>query len=369
MQVNPFQYTGVVTEQAFVPRGAVSNILQEHFESRQNLLVQGARRMGKTSVIMRTFTELQAQKQCFFLHVDFYGVSTLEGVRDKLLRGIEQLPLEAQLKKKLEEPFQRLTGFQAFGFGVNWRRDTREVLLEDILGFLPKINAVRPLAVFFDEFQDLLNLPSAREVLGRLRSEIQQQPNVFYLFAGSDQIPLREIFFIEKSPFFKSAAVTEVGPIAREDFVPWLTQRFEEGDRSVKKEIWEPIFDAVYDVPGDIQHFCHTLWTLSRVGDLIDEPACDRAVQYLLDMQEKTFEDFWRLLAENQKRLLRGLAQTPEAGHTTAAFLRRTGINSSAASSKALEAMLNKGALWHPGEQVAFTNPFLRLWLLRRSEL
>ena len=365
MSENPFQYTGVVSERAFVAREGVARVLRDHFASRQNLLVQGARRMGKTSVIMRTFTALQERKQCFFLHVDFYGVSTLEGVRDKLLRGIEQLPLGAQLRKKLEEPFQRMTGFQAFGFGVNWQREQREVILEDILGLLPRINAVRPLAVFFDEFQDLLHLPTAREVLGRLRSEIQQQPEVFYLFAGSDQVPLREIFFIEKSPFFKSAAVTEVGPIAREEFIPWLEARFVDGGRTVEAVIWGPLFDWVYDVPGDVQHFCHTLWTLSRPGDTIGEAACNAAVQYLLDMQQKTFEDFWRLLAENQKRLLRGLAEHRELGHTSAEFLKKTGINSSAASSKALDAMLQKGALWYLDDRPAFTNPFLRLWLLR----
>ena len=364
---NPFQYTGIASKEFYLHRDEIEASLLEHFESRQNLLVQGPRRMGKTSAILNTFSDLQENNKCLFVHVDFYGVTSVEGVRDKIMFAIDQLPVRTRLRKELEKKLKNTTGATAFGFGLNWSGQQRETLLEDVLSVLAEFGAQKPLAVFFDEFQSLLDAAEAEEILGRLRSEIQKQPDVFYVYAGSDRPRLREIFFLEKSPFFKSAALLEVGSIDRKKFIPWLENRFATGQRTVDPRIWLPLFDLTEDVPGDIQHICHTLWTLSESGDHVDENRWGEAINYLLDMQQKGFIDFWSVISKNQRKLLRGLALYPEQGHSSAAFIKNTGLSSSSASSKALEVMLSRGALWRIGDRLAFSNPFMRLWIMRQE--
>ena len=363
---NPFQYTGLVDNEYYLPRGDIEKELQLQFESRQNLLVQGPRRMGKSSAIIHTFSKLQKAKKCYFIHADFYGIETLNGVRDKIFMAMEQLPLAAQLRKQLEKA-GTLTGASAFGFGLSWTGQQRETLLEDALNLFAKIGKSRPLVVFFDEFQSLLDAKESSEILGRLRSEIQKQPHVFYLYAGSDRIRLRDIFFLESSPFFKSAALFEIGPIDRGAFIPWLEERFAQGNRSIGPAIWAPLFDLMQDVPGDIQHFCHALWNSSDPGDHIDDTICEKATVHLLNMQEKSFIDFWNMLSGNQRKLLRGLALRPDLGHSSSAFLEQARLSSSSAASKALNAMLTRGALWKAGPNLAFSNPFLKLWILRNE--
>jgi len=41
--------------------------------------------------------------------------------------------------------------------------------------------------------------------------------------------------------------------------------------------------------------------------------------------------------------------------------------NSSSASSKALEVMLSRVALWRIGDRLAFSNPFMRLWIMQQE--
>ncbi len=363
---NPFQYTGLVDNEYYLSRTGIEKELQLQFESRQNLLVQGPRRMGKSSAIIHTFSKLQKARKCYFVHTDFYGIETLNGVRDKLFMAMEQLPLSVQLRKQLEKAGP-LTGASAFGFGLSWTGQQRENLLEDALNLFAKIGKSHPLVVFFDEFQSLLEAKESSEILGRLRSEIQKQPDVFYLYAGSDRIRLRDIFFLERSPFFKSAALLEVGSIDRKDFIPWLEKRFAQGKRTIDPTIWPPLFDLMQDVPGDIQHFCHALWDSSKPGDPIADSTCEKATVYLLDMQEKSFIDFWNMLSGNQQKFLRGLALRPGLGHSSNAFLEQAGLSSSSAASKALNAMLSRGALWKAGSSIAFSNPFLKLWILRNE--
>jgi len=366
---NPFQYSGVAQKAAYLPRAEIEKQLQEYARSGQNLLVQGPRRVGKTSVVSNTFEDLQRKKKCYFLKADFFGVSSLKGVRDILARALDQLPLTAQLKRKLGSQVSKITGMSAFGFGVNWRGSRREQMIEDILEMFAEINRARPLVVFFDEFQSLLDMANADEVLGRLRSEIQRQSDVFYIFAGSDRTRLREIFFVENGPFLKSAALLEVGFIERETFIPWLEERFEGGKRKVDASIWAPLFDLANDVPGDVQQFCHALWLKSDRGVRIDAQLVEEALNYLVNMQENAFVDFWNFLTENQRRLLRGVATMPDEGHTSRAFLEWAQLSSSSASSKAMDAMLKRGALWRAGERLAFSNPVMKLWILRRESL
>jgi len=364
---NPFQYSGVAQSGSYVRRGDIEARLLEYAKSRQNLLVQGPRRMGKTSVVTRTFEEWQREKKCYFLKADFFGVSSLKGVRDILARALDKLPLTAQLRRKLSSQAPKVTAMSAFGFGVAWRGSQREQLVEDLLEVFAQINESRPLVVFFDEFQSLLDMPHASEALGRLRSEIQRQPSVFYVFAGSDRARLREIFFVEGGPFLKSAAMLEVGFIERERFVPWLEGRFAEGGREVDPSVWGPLLDLANDVPGDVQQFCHALWVNSQPGEVIGPRQVERALDYLVDMQANAFVDFWNFLTENQRRLLRGVASLPGDGHTSRAFLEWTQLSSSSASSKAMDAMAKRGALWRAGERYAFSNPVMKLWILKRE--
>lgn len=366
---NPFQYTGLVGKTAYLHRTEIEKALLNYFETRQNLLVQGPRRMGKTSAIINTFSGLQEKKKCYFLHVDFYGITSIDGIRDKFLFALKQIPLPVRFRKELGKTLGTITGASAFGFGLNWAGNQRENLLEDLLSVFAEINAKKPLVVFFDEFQSLLDAENAPEIFGRLRSEIQKQPDVFYIYAGSDRPRLREIFFLEKTPFFKSAALMEVGSISRKEFIPWLEKHFAEGQRTVDPLIWPPLFDLVCDIPGDIQHFCHTLWTLSEPGDHIDDTACREATKYLLDMQQKSFIDFWNILPRNQQKVLQGLALHPGLGHTSADFLKKAALSSSSASSKALNALLARGSIWQAGKQFAFANPFLRLWIMQQQPI
>ena len=78
----------------------------------------------------------------------------------------------------------------------------------------------KPLTVFFDEFQDIVeNLEErdARHLLGVLRGEIQRHAKVAYIFAGSARSSMLEIFTGERSHFYQSATIQDIGPIPEAD--------------------------------------------------------------------------------------------------------------------------------------------------------
>ncbi|MEO0510002.1 MAG: ATP-binding protein [Verrucomicrobiota bacterium] len=362
---NPFHYTSLVSEDAAAPRPDLETALLTYFKSRQNLLVQGPRRTGKTSLIVDTFRRLEEKKKCWLVEADFFGVQDRQRVIEKLHRAIGRMPLASGLRVKVQEVLGQLREFGFGGFKAGWHGNAKG--LEDLLELFDAINKNRPVVVFFDEFQALTEIDDAADVLGSMRSVIQKQPDVFYLFAGSDQNSLRQMFFVEKNPFLKSVSVLEVGPIQRNEFILWLVQRFEAGKRTVEPTVWEPLFDLVDDIPGDVQQVCHGLWEASAPGQTIGLELLEATLDGIAAMQDTSFHDLWSVLATNQKRLLSGIAQMPGVGHTSADFRKRIGIDSTATASRAMDAMLDKGVLWRSGDKVVFSNPFLRYWLLKQD--
>ena len=84
---------------------------------------------------------------------------------------------------------------------------------------LSKITSkTNPFVVVFDEFQDILNLKDAREVLALLRSKVQFQTDIAYVFAGSIRNKMDSIFNNPDSAFFKSAIPIHVGSLDKNTF-------------------------------------------------------------------------------------------------------------------------------------------------------
>ena len=97
----------------------------------------------------------------------------------------------------------------------------------------------RPLVVFFDEFQEIVeNLEEreSRHLLGVLRAEIQRHTRVAYLFAGSARGSMLELFTAERSHFYQSATILDVGPIPQADMAKFFKKQFARGKRELSAD-------------------------------------------------------------------------------------------------------------------------------------
>jgi hypothetical protein len=134
----------------------------------------------------------------------------------------------------------------------------------------------RPLVVFFDEFQDIVeNLEdrAASHLLGVLRGEIQRHNRVAYIFAGSARGSMLDLFTAETSHFYQSATILEVGPIPRGDMSAFLVEQFARGERKLEPDILQAIFALAGDSPSDQQQFSYHLWTQSTPGHMAIMPS------------------------------------------------------------------------------------------------
>ncbi len=346
--MNPFKIDGIVDGVDYMPRKESEELLKYHKAGR-NVLIRGPRRTGKSSLVINTFQKVK----CQFVRVDFWGVKTESKAVEKIARALEPF------SKKLP----MLSGFNVAGVGLQWKSPEALSSVEDLLRVMPDLHKKNPVVVFFDEFQSLLDLPDSDQFLGALRSEIQAQPEVQYVFAGSNQNRLMEIFYSQRSPFFKSAALMEVGSLEHDAFIEWLEAKFAETDRSVDPKLWGPIFDLSHAIPGDVQDVCYHLWNDLEEGERVTAKRFGETLQRVLHERASGYEGMWNMLTDNQQKIAMGLARYREDKYTSNEFMQLSGATSPASVKRGIEALESKGLIWMSSKLWIFSDPFFALWI------
>src|SRR3989338_11306072 len=97
-------------------------------------------------------------------------------------------------------------------------------------------------------------------MLALLRGKIQFHGNTPYIFAGSIQNKMDEIFNDPDSAFFKSAISLSVGPLQKDQFGSFLRDKFAIGKRKIDFDTLERILEIADQIPGDAQQLCEAIW-------------------------------------------------------------------------------------------------------------
>jgi len=236
-----------------------------------------------------------------------------------------------------------------------------------VLDLIESLAQKKRFVVVFDEFQDILKINDAVEAIALLRSKIQFHSNIPYVFVGSIRHKMDEIFIDPDSPFFKSAVLVAVGPLAETEFKGYIIKRFRNGGRRIKDDILDRIFEIAGNIAGDIQQFCSALWTISNTGDSIGQDYIPKALELIFARESKVYEADIDTISEQQFICLVGIARYGGKELTGSRFLMKIGIPSSASVLKALERLIKLRIIFKSGREYKFTNPFFRAWLLCRQ--
>jgi hypothetical protein len=333
--------------------------------------LQGERRTGKTSLIYEAVRQLKKRS---ILYIDLLETKDTDDLCKRMVKSIisreQQSGLLDKILRKLAQlrptvSIDPLTGEPAISLdaAVTLQPDS----IDGILNLVSGIHKRKALVVMFDEFQDILNLRSSKETLAALRSKIQFQGNIPYVFAGSVRNQMHSIFSSPDSPFFKSAIPIEVGPLDREQFKGFLKKKFSAGKRTMDNDVLETGFEIADNLPGDIQQYCGALWDTTSDKDHIDKQAIPEAMHLIFSRESKGYESVLVQLTAHQLRCLVGLARFGGASPFSGAFLQGVGISSPSSVKKALHRLVQLKVIYRHSGEFKFVNPFLRAWLLWKN--
>ena len=368
--MNPFQYGCVVGGENFCPRPELERQLREFAESGQNLVIQGARRMGKTSLVQHAIGGMRRMR---LVYVDLYGIRSVADFCARAMKGVAKASGEISFLKKAVRLAFRLRPVIAIDphdgsttISVDARAAAEPDSLGQVMAMLARLAEDGRVCIVFDEFQDILRLENARGVLAEMRSTIQFQSDTPYFFTGSVRNEMMSIFDDADSPFFKSALTFAVEEIEPASFMRFLAGRFRKGDRRIGNAVLSRILRFADGVAGDVQEFCEALWETTEPGAEITSDDFDKAFRLLFSRELGGYEAILERLTPGQNSVLRTMAVHGGAQPYSHEFASLAGRSTSSIR-RIVDRLVSDHILFLRKRAYRFSNPFFREWLARQG--
>lgn len=199
----------------FIDRKKHLPIFRAYLENNQHVMIKAPRRFGKTSLIKQVF---EHEKSFNYIYVDLRRATNLTSLANQILEkaysfaGVENFM--EQFKKSITGLLKTIQSIKIDDIGEitlqhleNGVKDEREYFLHS-LDVVEKISLKKELNIKFvlDEFQDILRI-SDDFILEQMRSVIQHHEAVTYVFLGSIESIMTNIFSSKASPFFHFARI------------------------------------------------------------------------------------------------------------------------------------------------------------------
>ena len=368
--MEPFKFGCIVKGGHYCPRPELEAQLRRYLEAGQNVVLQGERRMGKSSLVVKVVGGMRGTG---LLYVDLLGISTTSDFCRRVVDGIVELDRSRSFLRKTAALLSSLRPLVVLDRDTglpNISIDARSAAGPDGVGAVMSMVAAhareRKICAVFDEFQDVLDLPDSKQVLAEMRARVQFMSETPFVFLGSVRNRMHEIFSHPSSPFFKSALEIGVGEIDPSAFAGFLAARFAKADRVPDKAFLTGVLETIGGVPGDMQELCDALWSVTKPGGRVDAGALDAAYEYVFAHEGGSYETYWKTFSPQQRRVLRALASCGGKHVSSSAFFEAAGVYNASSVKKALSRLETIGHVYRFRDEFKFSNPFFREWLRRK---
>ena len=229
--------------------------------------------MGKTGLIRHVFYRLkELQPDIVTFYLDIYSTQSL-GDFVRLFAGTVLGQLDSAPQKALSRisrfvrscrpvfTFDELTGLPKVTIDVAPAEE--ENTLKEIFEYLG--SSEKRYYVAIDEFQQIAEYQE-KGVEALLRSHIQFLPNVNFIFAGSRQHLMQEMFTSSKRPFYQSTQLLTIGPILQDEYACFATGHFAAHGVKLPQEVFNTIYEKYEGHTWYVQCLLNRLYGYDHIG-------------------------------------------------------------------------------------------------------
>jgi AAA+ ATPase superfamily predicted ATPase len=365
MKKNPFKFGTVVDGPYFTDREDELIRIDSFLKSENHLILISPRRVGKTSLIRKVINESAR----YYIFLDMQLILSSEDFASQLLKRVYRLYPVQKLKSYLKSfrlipvvTINPVTGETEISF----KPGSKEFIpLEDVLNLIEKLGTEKnKIIVVLDEFQEIFRIGSGLDRF--LRSVLQNHKNINYVFMGSSESMIREIFERKNSPFYRFGSLMTLGKIGQDKFMQFLNERFAViSDKD--KELSEDILKITDSHPYYTQQLAFTVWELlMHSGYSID--IVKIATDDIIRSHDNDYERLWNSLNRTDMMVLTGMSLS-DISPLSDEFSRLYGTGASSTVFSTLQRLAKKGMLVKEASVYKIDDPFFKRWIVfRRSE-
>ncbi len=306
---NPFLTSGYYGPDYFCDRKNETAQLLNSIRNGQNVTLTSIRRIGKTGLMKHLFYQLPDNWRA--IYVDILSTENLSQFLNILTTAIlNAVPEKEGLGRKIWAfvkslrpviGFDPLTNMPQASFEL--RRTDTEMHIHSIMQFLEKQDF--NIVIGIDEFQQIIRYPE-NNVDAWLRSIIQHMNNVRFVFSGSQQHLINELFNMPSQPFYRSTVMQRIDKIDALAYRNFISHWFRKSGKEIPDEIIDEMLEWSCLHTYYVQLICNRVFATGRkkiTSDIWKEEAFK-----LLKEQEPVFFNYRNMLTQPQWQLLKAVA-------------------------------------------------------------
>ena len=366
---NPFLVYGYEGPHYFCDREEETRKLVSALENGRNVTLAAPRRIGKTGLIHNVFHQVRNSgddiiciyvdifpTRCLADFVHLLGKAVFEAVQsqgERLLSKVMTLLGSCRPAISIDP----LTGSP--NFSIDIAPSMEEKTLSDIFDCLEKSDT--PVYIAIDEFQQVASYPeSGTEAM--LRSRIQFMHNVHFIFSGSQQHLIYEMFLSAKRPFYNSTQIMTLTTIPMESYYKFAENLFAERGRTIDETQFKFIYDSFEGHTWYVQTILNRLYESG--GDVTEREQVTDAIRTIVRENTMVYQNTIAMLPDKQLQVLKALAKegktaTPNKG----SFIQKYSLKAASSVSSALTSLVDKELVYRSQEGYSVYDRFMEIWL------
>ena len=258
---NPFKYGVRVSGSSFFDRVKVKRAMLNTLDGGSNIVLYGPRRYGKSSLVGELLNDLR-RRGTACAELNLMDIASLDDFIAKYARAVyrELAPVTGALSQ-VAGLFKRITptvsiddeGKPELKFTISSARAGIDAL-RDVLELPAKLCARgQRMVIALDEFQEVSDLGLGPQFERTMRSIVERQTNVSYVFLGSKSHLIERMFSAKSRPFYNAAQKFLLKRPPADESASFLIDRFKSSGLALATPLADEMVRRVDNVPYYLQ--------------------------------------------------------------------------------------------------------------------
>jgi AAA+ ATPase superfamily predicted ATPase len=366
---NPFLVAGYYSPEYFCDRETETAKIISALENGRNLSLISPRRYGKTGLIHHVFYNIaKRDKNAVCIYFDIYSTQNLDTfvkIFAQSVIGKAEGSVENAMKKfaAFFKSFRPVLSYDALSgqpeVSVKIETETADNNLQEIFAYLKQSDKHCYIAI--DEFQQVTEYPEkGTEAL--LRSYIQFLPNVNFIFSGSRQHLMNEMFLSAKRPFYRSTQIMSLATINKDNYLAFANAHFQKNGFLITENCFNAIYSLFEGHTWYIQAVLNRLFEYRR--NINRSEIVYYALQELLEENTYSYQELLNAYSDVQVNLLKAVAKEKKVEQINSGeFVTKYKLRSASSVNRALKKLVDNELIYKSGKVYCIYDKFFSLWL------
>jgi len=368
-QTYGFQTGKPVTGDRLIGRDLILDQIEKLVSTGQSVVLIAPRRFGKSSILLEILNRLRT-KELYQGYIDIFSTPTKRILSEKITEtvlsnkrldiafhkfksSVKEILKQIELKQSIED-FEFILDFAD-------KQSDDDILLSKAIDFINDFSKKNNRKIVFgmDEFADLQKL-NGKEIIKLFRSKIQVQSNSSYIFAGSYESVMNELFVSSKSPFYRFARIIKLDVIPYDDFSDFISKVFKKIGITIESDAIRLILSFTGGHPYYTQLICQQIQFNHPTGKPVMRRDIVDYIEESMIAEINYIEILWSELSKSRENIEVLLALSKEETSVYSSLdVKKINV------ARVLNRLINRGLVIKEGKQYLLIDPLLKYWIKR----